>query len=141
MGVGVVGADDKQPSVAALKELVDGRLPLVELPDLLMEVDRHYPSSLGPPVGYQYPVVVRWIRRRVKCTGSRQAPHLFLIRAILAPRGKTVKKNRCRGFSRNSNPSGRTPQPRFSDSRTLSLLAFAALCSLYQYLQRDPVVT
>jgi hypothetical protein len=92
MGVGVVGADDKQPSVAALKELVDGRLPLVELPDLLMEVDRHYPSSLGPPVGYQYPVVVRWIRRRVKCTGSRQAPHLFLIRAILAPRGKTVKK-------------------------------------------------
>lgn len=51
MGAGVVKADDKQPSVAALKELVDGRLPLVELPDLLMEVDRHYPSSLGPPVG------------------------------------------------------------------------------------------
>jgi hypothetical protein len=51
MGLGVVKADNKQPSVAALKELVERRLLLVELPDLLIEADRHYPSSLGPPVG------------------------------------------------------------------------------------------
>jgi hypothetical protein len=29
--------------------------------------------------------VVRWIRRRVRCTRSRRPPHVFLIRAILAP--------------------------------------------------------
>lgn len=37
--VGPLKADDKPPSVAALEALVDERLPLVELPDLLMEVD------------------------------------------------------------------------------------------------------
>ena len=37
--VGSLKADDKPPSVAALEALVDERLPLVELPDLLMEVD------------------------------------------------------------------------------------------------------
>jgi hypothetical protein len=37
--VGPLKADDKPPSVAALEALVDERLPLVELLDLLMEVD------------------------------------------------------------------------------------------------------
>src|SRR5438552_13726224 len=37
--VGPLKAEDEQPSVAAPEALVDARLPLVELPDLLMEVD------------------------------------------------------------------------------------------------------
>jgi TnpA family transposase len=37
--VGPLKAEDEQPSLAALEALVDARLPLVELPDLLMEVD------------------------------------------------------------------------------------------------------
>ena len=37
--IGPLKAEDEQPSLAALEALVDARLPLVELPDLLMEVD------------------------------------------------------------------------------------------------------
>jgi len=37
--VGPLHADDKPPSLVALEALIDARLPLVELPDLLMEVD------------------------------------------------------------------------------------------------------
>jgi hypothetical protein len=37
--VGPLKAEDEPPSLAALEALVDARLPLVELPDLLMEVD------------------------------------------------------------------------------------------------------
>ena len=37
--VNLLKAKDEQPSLAALEALVDARLPLIELPDLLMEVD------------------------------------------------------------------------------------------------------
>jgi TnpA family transposase len=37
--VGPLDAADKPPSLVALEDLIDARLPLVELPDLLMEVD------------------------------------------------------------------------------------------------------
>ena len=37
--VGPLKAEDERPSLAALEALVDARLPLIELPDLLMEVD------------------------------------------------------------------------------------------------------
>jgi hypothetical protein len=37
--VGPLKAEDEQPSLVTLEALVDARLPLVELPDLLMEVD------------------------------------------------------------------------------------------------------
>jgi hypothetical protein len=37
--VGPLHAEDKPPSLVALEALINGRLPLVELPDLLMEVD------------------------------------------------------------------------------------------------------
>ena len=53
--VGPLKAKDEQPSLAALEALVDARLPLIELPDLLMEVDgwtgfsRHFGSmQVGP---------------------------------------------------------------------------------------------
>jgi hypothetical protein len=36
---GPLNAEDERPSLAALEALVDARLPLIELPDLLMEVD------------------------------------------------------------------------------------------------------
>ena len=37
--VGPLDAAEKPPSLVALEDLIDARLPLVELPDLLMEVD------------------------------------------------------------------------------------------------------
>ena len=37
--VGPLKAEEEQPSLATLEAMVDARLPLVELPDLLMEVD------------------------------------------------------------------------------------------------------
>jgi hypothetical protein len=37
--VGPLHAEDKPPSLMALEALIDACLPLVELPDLLMEVD------------------------------------------------------------------------------------------------------
>ncbi|MEE9147851.1 MAG: Tn3 family transposase, partial [Candidatus Tectomicrobia bacterium] len=39
MVVGQLRAEQRSPSLAVLEELIDSRLPLVELPDLLMEVD------------------------------------------------------------------------------------------------------
>lgn len=67
--VGPLKAEDEQPSLATLEALVDARLPLVELPDLLMEVDgwtgfsRHLEHAggaasnpgLAGPLPRQYP--------------------------------------------------------------------------------------